>query len=69
MFNILIILFNSGHLHTGNILLEPNTSNIKLTDLANNLLGLPYFFRQYIIENRKIQVNIKSNISHSILEY
>jgi serine/threonine protein kinase len=45
-----------GHLHTGNILYDPATNNIKLTDLVNSLLGVPYFYRAYIVEHKKIQV-------------
>lgn len=45
-----------GHLHSGNVLVE-GTSNVRLTDLPNGLLGLPYLYRSYVIEQRKIQVN------------
>jgi serine/threonine protein kinase len=45
-----------GHLHAGNVLIEPTLNTVKLTDLPNALLGLPYFYRNYIIEHRKIQV-------------
>lgn len=42
-----------GHLHSGNVLIEGN--NVKLTDLPNSLLGLPFYYRSYVIEQRKIQ--------------
>lgn len=44
-----------GHLHTGNILIEQNGNCVKLTDLPNGILGLPYFYRSCIIDQRKIQ--------------
>jgi len=44
-----------GHLHSGNILIEQNGNSVKLTDLPNGLLGLPYFYRSYLIDQRKIQ--------------
>lgn len=43
-----------GHLHSGNVLIEGN--NVRLTDLPNGILGLPYFYRSYVIDQRKIQV-------------
>ncbi len=53
-----------GHLHTGNILIEQNGNSVKLTDLPNGLLGLPYFYRSYIIDQRKI--NVKNRIVKTI---
>jgi hypothetical protein len=47
---------NKGNLHTGNVLYDPATNNVRLTDLVNSLVGLPYFYRPYIIEHKKIQV-------------
>lgn len=44
-----------GHLHTGNILIQQNGNSVKLTDLPNGILGLPYLFRSYVIDQRKIQ--------------
>lgn len=32
------------------------TTSVKLTDLPNSLLGLPFYYRSYVIEQRKIQV-------------
>ena len=45
-----------GHLHAGNVLIDG--TSVKLTDLPNSLLGLPFYYRSYVIEQRKIQVNI-----------
>ena len=45
-----------GHLHTGNVLIEQNGNSIRLTDLPNGLLGLAYFYRSFIIDQKKIQV-------------
>ena len=44
-----------GHVHTGNILYDPVSQSVRLTDLANSLLGLAYFYRPYLVENKKIQ--------------
>jgi PX domain-containing protein kinase-like protein len=44
-----------GHLHTGNVLYEASTNSIKLTDMLNSLLGLPYFYRPYVLQYKKIQ--------------
>ncbi|CAB0041939.1 unnamed protein product [Trichogramma brassicae] len=41
-----------GHLHTGNIVLTPN--GIKLLDIENGLLGLPAFYRPYVVQRRKL---------------
>ncbi|KAM6981118.1 PX domain-containing protein kinase-like protein [Aplochiton taeniatus] len=41
-----------GHLHAGNVVLEDNTC--KLLDVENSLLGLPSFYRPYLIQFRKI---------------
>lgn len=55
-----------GHLHTGNILIEQNGNYVKLTDITNGLLGLPYFYRSYVLEYRKIQVKIINNFYSKI---
>ncbi len=47
-----------GHLHTGNVLIEQNGNNVKLTDLPNSLLGLSFFYRTFVIDQRKIQVEL-----------
>ncbi|XP_072027305.1 PX domain-containing protein kinase-like protein isoform X2 [Amphiura filiformis] len=41
-----------GHLHTGNIMLEGNTC--RLLDLENSVLGLPSYYREYIIQFKKV---------------
>ena len=46
--------FFYGHLHSGNILIEQN--KIKLTDIHNSMLGLPYYYRSFLTKHRKIQV-------------
>jgi PX domain-containing protein kinase-like protein len=48
--------FFYGHLHSGNILIVEQ-NRIKLTDLHNSLLGLPYIYRSFLLQHRKIQVN------------
>ncbi|XP_060602959.1 PX domain-containing protein kinase-like protein isoform X2 [Ruditapes philippinarum] len=42
-----------GHLHTGNIVIDKD--NCKLLDLENWLLGLPCYYRQNILQFKKIQ--------------
>ena len=46
-----------GHLHTGNVLIEASGNTVRLTDIQNGLLGLPFFYRAYVVEHRRIQVN------------
>ncbi|KAK6624436.1 hypothetical protein RUM44_011295 [Polyplax serrata] len=41
-----------GHLHLGNILLIEN--NIKLLDIENAILGLPSFYRPFIVHHKRI---------------
>lgn len=41
-----------GHLHLGNILVFDN--NIKLLDIENSILGLPSYYRPFIIQHKKI---------------
>ncbi|XP_071486643.1 PX domain-containing protein kinase-like protein [Diadema antillarum] len=41
-----------GHLHTGNVMLEGNAC--RLLDIENTLLGLPFFYREYLLQFRKI---------------
>ena len=45
-----------GHLHTGNIMLEGN--NCRLLDIENSVLGLPSFYREYIVQFKKINVSV-----------
>ena len=46
-------------MHTGNVLIETweNVTKIRLTDLPNGLLGLPYYYRSYVVEQRKVNVS------------
>jgi PX domain-containing protein kinase-like protein len=45
-----------GHLHSGNVLIDlANMTNVKLTDLPNALIGVPYLYRSNVVEQRKIQ--------------
>lgn len=45
-----------GHLHTGNILLTPTCA--KLLDVENGLLGLPAFYRPYVVQRRKLHATV-----------
>ena len=56
--------FFYGHLHTGNILIEQN--KIKLTDIHNSTLGVPYLYRSFVSQHRKIQVIIISSTSTTL---
>ena len=47
-----------GHLHTGNVLIEPAGCRVRLTDLVNGLLGLPYYYRTYVVEHHKLKVSV-----------
>ena len=55
-FNGNFVISVSGHLHTGNIVIDK--SCCKLLDLENWLLGLPSYYRQNILQFKKIQVSI-----------
>lgn len=44
--------FPYGHLHAGNVMLEGNAC--RLLDLENSLLGLPCYYKAYIMQFRKI---------------
>ena len=56
-------IIQKGHLHTGNVLIEQNGNNVRLTDLPNGLLGLSFFYRTFVIDQRKIQVKYFSFFS------
>lgn len=43
----------TGHLHTGNIMLE--NGQVKLLDIENGVLGLPSYYRPYFVQHKKIQ--------------
>ena len=45
-----------GHLHTGNVLLT--TNGAKLLDIENSLLGLPAFYRPYVVQRRKLHATV-----------
>lgn len=49
-----------GHLHTGNILLTSN--GIKLLDIENGLLGLPAFYRPYVVQRRKLHATTQVDV-------
>lgn len=49
-----------GHLHTGNILLTP--SGVKLLDVENGLLGLPAFYRPYVVQRRKLHATTQVDV-------
>jgi PX domain-containing protein kinase-like protein len=49
-----------GHLHTGNILLT--STGIKLLDIENGLLGLPAFYRPYVVQRRKLHATTQVDV-------
>ncbi|KAF7995497.1 hypothetical protein HCN44_006604 [Aphidius gifuensis] len=49
-----------GHLHTGNILLT--STGIKLLDLENGLLGLPAFYRPYVVQRRRLHATTQVDV-------
>ncbi|XP_043481202.1 PX domain-containing protein kinase-like protein isoform X1 [Leptopilina heterotoma] len=49
-----------GHLHTGNVLLT--TSGAKLLDIENGLLGLPAFYRPYVVQRRKLHATTQVDV-------
>ena len=52
-----LIFTVSGHLHSGNVVIEGQTC--KLLDIENWLLGLPSYHRQHVLQFKKIQVRTK----------
>lgn len=42
----------TGHLHTGNIIIE--NDRVKLLDIENGVLGVPSFYRPYFIQHKRI---------------
>ncbi|KAK0168115.1 hypothetical protein PV327_001948 [Microctonus hyperodae] len=49
-----------GHLHTGNVLLTP--TGAKLLDIENGLLGLPAFYRPYVVQRRKLHATTQVDV-------
>ncbi|XP_033222131.1 PX domain-containing protein kinase-like protein isoform X1 [Belonocnema kinseyi] len=49
-----------GHLHTGNVLLS--FSGAKLLDIENGLLGLPAFYRPYVVQRRKLHATTQVDV-------
>ncbi|XP_011872170.1 PREDICTED: PX domain-containing protein kinase-like protein isoform X1 [Vollenhovia emeryi] len=49
-----------GHLHTGNVLLTPRCA--KLLDIENGLLGLPAFYRPYVVQRRKLHATTQVDV-------
>ncbi|XP_012263544.2 PX domain-containing protein kinase-like protein isoform X1 [Athalia rosae] len=49
-----------GHLHTGNVILTP--TGAKLLDVENGLLGLPAFYRPYVVQRRKLYATAQVDI-------
>ncbi|XP_054012500.1 PX domain-containing protein kinase-like protein isoform X2 [Hylaeus anthracinus] len=49
-----------GHLHTGNILLTQRCA--KLLDIENGLLGLPAFYRPYVVQRRKLHATTQVDV-------
>lgn len=47
-----IQLYLTGHLHSGNILIENN--RVKLIDIENGVLGVPSYYRPYFMQHKKI---------------
>ncbi|XP_063988031.1 PX domain-containing protein kinase-like protein isoform X1 [Diachasmimorpha longicaudata] len=49
-----------GHLHTGNVLITP--TGAKLLDIENGLLGLPTFYRPYVVQRRKLHATTQVDV-------
>ncbi|XP_057322936.1 PX domain-containing protein kinase-like protein isoform X1 [Microplitis mediator] len=49
-----------GHLHTGNVLITP--TGAKLLDIENGLLGLPAFYRPYVVQRRKLHATTQVDV-------
>ncbi|KZC04958.1 PX domain-containing protein kinase-like protein [Dufourea novaeangliae] len=49
-----------GHLHTGNVLLTQRCA--KLLDIENGLLGLPAFYRPYVVQRRKLHATTQVDV-------
>ncbi|XP_011493895.1 PREDICTED: PX domain-containing protein kinase-like protein isoform X2 [Ceratosolen solmsi marchali] len=49
-----------GHLHTGNVLLT--SAGAKLLDIENGLLGLPAFYRPYVVQRRKLHATMQVDV-------
>ncbi|XP_016839498.1 PX domain-containing protein kinase-like protein isoform X1 [Nasonia vitripennis] len=49
-----------GHLHTGNVLLT--ATGAKLLDIENGLLGLPAFYRPYVVQRRKLHATTQVDV-------
>ncbi|XP_014204336.1 PX domain-containing protein kinase-like protein isoform X2 [Copidosoma floridanum] len=49
-----------GHLHTGNVLLTP--TGARLLDVENGLLGLPAFYRPYVVQRRKLHATTQVDV-------
>ncbi|XP_011163947.1 PX domain-containing protein kinase-like protein isoform X1 [Solenopsis invicta] len=49
-----------GHLHTGNVLLTSRCA--KLLDIENGLLGLPAFYRPYVVQRRKLHATTQVDV-------
>ncbi|XP_028046350.1 PX domain-containing protein kinase-like protein isoform X3 [Monomorium pharaonis] len=49
-----------GHLHTGNVLLTPRCA--KLLDIENGLIGLPAFYRPYVVQRRKLHATTQVDV-------
>ncbi|XP_043287055.1 PX domain-containing protein kinase-like protein isoform X2 [Venturia canescens] len=49
-----------GHLHTGNVILTP--TGAKLLDIENGLLGLPAFYRPYVVQRRKLHATTQVDV-------
>ena len=49
-----------GHLHTGNILLTQRCA--RLLDIENGLLGLPAFYRPYVVQRRKLHATTQVDV-------
>ncbi|KAG7211368.1 hypothetical protein KM043_010658 [Ampulex compressa] len=49
-----------GHLHTGNVILTQRSA--KLLDIENGLLGLPAFYRPYVVQRRKLHATTQVDV-------
>ena len=55
-----VILLFTGHLHARNVVLENNVC--RLTDIHNTVIGLPGYYRPYLIQLPKICVSLSQRI-------
>ena len=55
LFNVFNVLLVSGHLHSGNVIVE--SGKCQLLELENWFLGLPSYYRAFFTQFKKINVS------------